>query len=625
MSTLIEKIRTANTLTEQKKYSAAIGIFREILDLSGELPQRIDISITIARLYLLLQRFDEAEHFFRHALDMHGQLGQNDRHEANKALIYNNMGLIYLEKDPGSAADWHKKALEVFKNLADSRPEYLPHLASTRYSLANSLLRAGRSSQAKFHYKEVLKIYRHLPEGETEKSIKASVHYQLGNIYVDENNMHDAQRHYLDALEIYRGTAGGQQDEQTLAFLASIHNNLGVTAKLMYRFEDAAGHYTKALELYDILKEKNKEVFAPFYAETLNNLGVTYAEQEDVSDEYDSYGLSGFSGFGILSAKNFKEEKQNKEKKKELRMQRALEYYHRALDAYRGLAVHEPGKYEHYIATILHNIAVVYDNHRYYDEALTYYRQALELRRSLAERHPKLFSLDTAVSLLNLVTLHQSMLEMELDIRHKEQALVYLNEAKQRVAVFTKEKPVKKVVQSMLGDMEYFDTYFDEVDADFPVIMKEIKRVKSLREHRDETADLKEKLAINHKILGILNGLHRKFPGNRQIRDERIKALADQSWIAVRNADEKSMREANRTLESEAPDLFVPGINRAHISLVRGKPDEAIRNYEEVLSHHPQPSAFLKTLQEDFIILQNDGIIPPDALSAVNNWLKEKG
>ena len=624
MKQLKEKIELANAYMQTEDYEKAINTLEKALNLTEEPLIRIDILNSLGRLHLKLENLKQAEKCFQQSIELHETLEmEKPELKLNAAVAYNNLGVIYLQENPKESIKFHKKALKIFQETLEDKSD--EKILYTLFSLAQAASQAKNKLETKKNYKELIKLLT-FKEGKSDDllALEAFANYNLGNIYVDENNMHDANKSFVNAIKIY-STLVDKGLENYRPLLASCYNNLAVTAKLMYRYDDASKNYEKALEHYFILQEQNPDTFKPFYAETLNNLGIVWAEQEDVNDDYDSYGLSGFSGFGILSAKNiFEQTTQESKLEKKDRIQKALEYFEKSLQVYNELALNQPEEFAHYIATVIFNIANAYDNIQNFEEAEKHYLKAYKIRKSLAEKEPDIFGLDVSVTLMNLITLYQTLLEKNLDLVYKEKALKLLQEVKQYLKPLVEKFPEKKVIKTMVSEIQYFQEYFDNIDESYPEIQQNLREIEQLANQRDETLNLPEKLILNEEILNKLHTLSEKYPENETIRKQLIKYYSDQSWIAVRNKNRDKLQVAHRFLNTHFPQNQIVEVNEAHFDLYTKSPEEAINTYQKILEKHEDRISLAKQIQEDFQILKNDGMVPQNTIDRLIKWVSNQ-
>jgi len=611
MTTFEENISTANVLAGNKKYLEAIQSFTKAVEKTSIPEQRIDIYNTIGKLYLSSNDLNNAIQSFEKSLEIHRNLSKEKATDlkVNKAVILNNLGVISLKSNTKKAISCHKEALQIFKDASELNPDnFIFHTANTHYSYGDACYLHKDYFMAKKQYKEAIAVYESLEEHPSIQPLIANSYYNLGNIYTDEDNVFDARNNYLKALKIFRVLAE-DNPESYKSLVAATFNNLAVTAKTMYKFDDAIVYYENALKEYEYLIEIDRTTFLPFYASTLNSIGIVYTEQHEVKDDYASEGLSGFSGFGTLSAANIKDEK--KEKAAAFQKEKAVEFYLKAEKAYSELVTNESETYSHYIATIHHNLGVLYDSKKDFEQAEDYYQKALTTRRYLAKDQPKAFNLDTCVTLLNITTMYQNLLEQTGDIRLKTESLKILKELEERLNVYgNTEKPL---ILHMKSNIQYFSQYFKGINKEFLAVSEAISKADAITEKITETIIPSEKLKLQKHIVNLLYILRVKYPDNERLQVEILNTYIQYSWFALRS---NKIALAEKALEGGFkinPDSLTLKANQAHVHLVKNENDEAKEIYSMLKSQfNTENESFKKVLEKDIEVLKKDGVLKSD-------------
>lgn len=611
MSDFNELINGANILVNNKNYENAIQQYTEAIEITSIPEQKIDIYNTIGRLHIALQNIENGVIAFEKSLYIHNSLPEEKAQKliVNKATILNNLGVIYLNIDVKQAIKYHKEALGIFTKESKTNPEiFTLHLANTHYSYGDACYQKKDYFMAKKQFKEAIKIYESVDTDPLSKPLIANSHYNLGNIYTDEDNVFDARNNYLKSLKLFRSLTESQP-EAYRSLVAATFNNLAVTAKAMYKYTDAITYYENALEQYKILIDQDRETFLPFYAGTLNSIGVIYTEQHEVKDDFDSHGLSSFSGFGILSSENTKDDK--KEELDNYRKEKAVDYYQQAVKIYNELADQEPDIYTHYVATALHNLGVLHDEKKDYSSAEKYYAEALNIRRFLAKEQPDAFNLDVCVTLLNLTTMYQNLLEQKVNIQYKTKALKLLKEIEERLSVYgDSEKPV---ILSMKSDTQYFTQYFKEINNEYLEILDAFGKVDEISEKIKETIIPSEKLKLQKNILNQLYLLYQKYPKNERLQIEMLNTYTQYSWLALRSNEISIAEKAFENGFKIDPDSLNLKANQAHLHLVKNEIDKAKEIYLSLKDlNNEENESFKKVLEADLTVLKNDGILKQD-------------
>ncbi len=616
MTSFEELISTANVLVDHKNYPEAILQFTSAIDKTDIPEQEIDIYNTIGRLHIALQNTNEAILSFEKALETHQSLSEEkaEKLSVNKATILNNLGLITLNSNVKLAIKHHKEALAIFTKAEEKKPKtFTLHLANTHYSYGDACYFKKDFFMAKKQYKDAITVYKIITDDHSTQPLIANAYYNLGNIYTDEDNVFDARNNYLKALKIFRALAE-EQPKAYKSLVAATFNNLAVTAKTMYKYTDAITYYENALKEYEALLIQDRNTFLPFYAATLNSIGIIYTEQHEIKDDYASEGLSGFSGFGTLSVDNIKDEK--KEKASQFQKEKAITYYGQAIEIYNELADKEPEVYTHYVATCLHNLGVLYDEKEDYKTAEEHYEKALGIRRFLAEKQPEAFNLDTCVTLLNITTMYQNLLEKTGKIGFKAESLKILKEIEGRLSIYgDSEKPI---LLSMKSDTQYFTRYFNEIDAEYLDVLDRFGMADAITEKINETLVPIEKLKLQKDIVNLMFVLKEKYPKNKRIQTELLNSYTQYAWFALRS---NSLLVAEKAIENGfkiAPHSLSLKANLAHLYLVQNKTKKAKEIYLSIKElHNDENESFKKVLETDLKVLKNDDVLKSQNIDTI--------
>ncbi len=618
MKTFEDIIANANVLVSNKNYKDAIILYQDAVLKTTVPEQQIDIYNAMGRLFLLLQDTNNAIVNFEKSLTIHNNLPEEKAYQlkVNKATVLNNLGAIVLQTNIKQAVNYHKEALEIFKEQEDINPNaFTLHIANTHYSYGDACYLKKDYFMAKKQYKEAILLYDLLKENPVTQPLIANAHYNLGNIYTDENNVFDARNNYLKALKLFRKLCEEKPDAYR-SLVAATFNNLAVTAKTMYKYSDAIVYYENALKEYEILIKQNRNTFLPFYAATLNSIGIVYTEQHEIKDDYASEGLSGFSGFGILSADNIKDER--KEKASQFQKKKAFEYYGKALKVYNDLAENEPETYTHYIATCLHNLGVLYDSKKEYKLAEEHYEKALNIRRLLAEKHPKAFNLDTCVTLLNITTMYQNLLEQTGEIGFKTESLKILKEIEERLAIYGDSQ--KPVILSMKSDTQYFTKYFNEVNKEYLDVLDRFRIADTITEKIKETLNPSEKLKLQKDIVNLIILLKEKYPDNERVQNELLNNYTRYAWFALRS---NKILLAEKAIENGFkinPKSLSLKANEGHLCLLKNEVDKARNIYQSLKEQKNENNEiFINVLERDFEVLKNDGVLTKNIDSLIQD------
>lgn len=566
-----ENISTANALVSDGKYSKAITYYKNAICEASTIEEKIDLLNVIGRLYLNNGDTNKAIELFEDSLQLHANLEEDKATllAANKAAVLNNLGILYVNNDPKLAIEKHKTALDIFTKLCKTEAEkYKAHLANTYFSLADAFYKKKDFFFSKRHFKNAIAYYKELSEADPDnfKPLIANCHYFLGNIYNDDNAVYDAKMHFKNSRAMYMELAEANPQVYR-PFLAAVLNNLGVVAKTMLNHQESADYYNDALDNYQILAKENRQAFYPYLASTYNSLGILYTEME----------------------------------KREL----ALENYKEAIAIYNELSDEQPETYTHYLATALHNTAILYDEKSEPNKALDFYGQALNIRKLLANKQPVEFDADVCVTELNLVTLYQSLIEKEVDMKYKSMAEELLIDIDQRIAKYSSEHPT---IESMKSDLDYYKVYFKELTLEYIEVLDVMGKIDQLTKEKNSTIKVDEKLVFQEGILALINNMLKKYPENERLNDELFAAIVDLSWVVLRTGDMKRARKLIADGLKKRSDSPALKINLAHINLLEGDYKAAQTIYFDLKDQKGIDNlAYSVSMIKDLEMLKRDG------------------
>ena len=610
MNTFDDSISTANILIGDNNYKDALEQYNEAVLLTTIPEQKIDIYNSIGRLNLVLKKTNAALLNFEKSLEIHNTMPviKADLLKINKATVLNNLGVIVIKKSPKIAIKYHKEALAIFENANESNPDtYTLHLANTHYSYADASYAKGDYYMAKKQYKEAIKVYGSIDDKLNTEPLIANSHYNLGNIYADENNVYDARNNYVKALKLFRKLTE-TKPKAFRSLVAATFNNLAVTAKTMYNYKDAITYYENSLKEYEILIKDDKKTFLPFYAATLNSIGIIYSEQHEVKDDYDSFGLTGFSGFGTLSTDNSIDNKEKKEGLEKFRTKKAFEFYNKATNVYGELVVEEPELYSHYLATCYHNLGVLFDTNSEFKKAEKNYEKALTIRRNLAKEQPESFNLDVCVTLINIVTMYQNLLEQTIDLGFKTESLKIIDEIETRLKTYKDDS--RPIIQGMQSDLKYFKDYFNQISEESLDVFDAIVKENAVIEKINETFDPSKKLQMQKRVINLYLVLKSKYDNNPRLKEVLLNAYIKYSWFALRS-NELGIAESaianGYKIDKNSLNLKA---NKAHLYLLKNNEEKFNEIYASIKDFNNEDNKpFTAVISEDLTTLQRDGLL----------------
>lgn len=245
---------------------------------------------------------------------------------------------------------------------------------------AKRLREAGDSDLAK-----ALEEISRVLTGESEQSLTAV--YEKYQEQAKQNEIR-VLKELIEAAQIKFSFGEARDFYERLIELAPTFEHHFNYARLLYSlndFEKARSYYEKALHELRMLVEQNPEVYMPYMAKTLNNLGVLL--------------------------KNTNE------------LQQARAYYGEALKICRGLSRQNPKAYMPEVAACLNNLGILLQETNELPQARVYHEKALKIRRELSRQNPEAYMPDVATSLNNLGILLQKTNELQQARVYHEEAL----------------------------------------------------------------------------------------------------------------------------------------------------------------------------------------------------------
>ncbi len=313
------------------KYAEALGLWRALGDRYQEACTLFALGRTYndgrgqldpdrTNLVAALDSLNRARAVFLELNDLFGQ-----------ALVNNDMGAVSRDLDtPRNALPYYERAYELYERAGDQRGR-----AFVRNNIGIAHSRLGDYREALRHYEQSLPIW----QAAGDRNMEANVY---NNIAGALENLGDPAR----ALAMYKQALAAWQEtgDSRLAFA---YNNVGNVYRRFGDTQAALENYASALALHREKKtaEGNGDTAlanAAGEANTLNNIGLTYAEMGDTD--------------------------------------RALDYFNQALAIYQSLG-QKRGQ-----ADSLDNLGYAQYLLGAYDEALPRYEQALALYVQVGDR-----------------------------------------------------------------------------------------------------------------------------------------------------------------------------------------------------------------------------------------------
>ena len=201
----------------------------------------------------------------------------------NFAIVEKLLNDVRQQRDTGhvdgALTSAHNTVIKA-REVAEDDPQGERYLVDALDLYGDLLSDSGNSDRAEAAYKEAIEIAQRI--GSSPEMI-GRLKTSLAGIYDFSDREGDALPLYVEAIEIMESL------NPPKALPAShLRNNVAMILKGLQRYEDAEGHYVKALEVFEQEYGKNSENVAAVY----NNLGSLYysASMDAEGDEAAQYG-----------------------------------------------------------------------------------------------------------------------------------------------------------------------------------------------------------------------------------------------------------------------------------------------------------------------------------------------
>ena len=247
------------------------------------------------------------------------------------------------------------------------------------------------------------------------------------------------QMNYEDALYFYsvcleNGKLG--LFEQSL-----LYNNMGDAYSSLYLLKESEEYYTKALEGFTELYNKDSETYRPNIVHSQNNLAGLCLQRRDLekAEDFLLLALENCYKLNLDDEANYALLAIIKNNLGQIRFRmadypKAEQYLLETLDAYRKLVDSKPDQYKAKLASTLNSLGALYTDSQQIDKAFDYYKEALELRKQLCDNNPDAYQSLLADTQYNLGVMFYSLQDFN-------KAKEYLSSAVENYSVLLSSNP----------------------------------------------------------------------------------------------------------------------------------------------------------------------------------------
>ncbi len=566
MKTFEDYITEAEQLLQSNRPEEALPSFESALKVVPTTLLKMQIGNTVARIRELTGARPEATAQFLEVLEVPDS--EAPEIQEQRALSLNNLGRLSLPEDPKTAIGYFDQSIAVYTALSEIDSRFHTHLAHSLMARGEAYYLRKKYWYSKKDYKAALELNRRHAEA-LDADMEALAHYQLGAIYTDEFNAYDAQSNYQKALDHYQAGAV-ENPRKYRPLVAACQNNLAVSHLQLEGYDKALTHYQKTLEAYQWLCQEKPETFLPYLAATYSSLGILYA---DKTNRYSEALLAG----------------------------------QKAIALYENLSETSPDKFRHYLATAYHNCGIYALETPQWKDAASKLLKALELRKELTNRSMEAFGADYCVTALNILEFYQRKLEVDKDIQFRSRGLELLAEME---PVLT-SLPESPSTANMKNDFDFFDTYFNGIDAEEIQTLDILEKIRHWDQEIDSTLELDEKGGYQQKILKSLEVFYESFPDNRTLRKPFVLALNNMAWLKLCQGEVRQAQHLLAKAAAKKMDLPALRCNLAHCALLEGNTSEALAGYEKLFGEKNESNSdFRKVIREDIKKFKSYGVLP---------------
>ena len=416
---------------------------------------------------------------------------------------------------------------ESEQSLTDVHKKYQEQAQQKEIRLLKELIEAA---QIKFSFGEARKFYERL----IELAPTIEHHFNYAYLLQSLNDFKIARKHYEKVLYTLR-VVSGKDPEVYKPYVAMILNNLGMLLKDTYELQKAQACYEEALQMYRELSGKNPEAYKPYVAMILNNLA------------------------SLL--RNIRE------------LQQAQACYEEALQIRRELAGQNPEVYKPYVATTLNNLGNLLCNTRKHQQAQACYEEALQIRRELAGQSPEPYRPYVATTLNNLGNLLYSTNELQ-------QAQACYQEALQIYRELSGKNP------------EAYMPYVATTLNNLGILLKDTNEHKQARAYYDEALEIYRELsnqnpeAYRSYVAMSLNNLGSLLQATNEHRQAR--AYYDEALEIYRELAKCNPFVYSPNVAMTLNSLFVLYLSQKRKEEAEKAYQEAHDIYQELAGKHPR-------------------------------------
>lgn len=228
-------------------------VLRKVI--ANEIPALLD---SIAKRYLLVNHYIEAEQGYHQALSLATKIEDVDLRRKVSAVMYHQLGVVAQEQRQWVQAEkYYKQALQI-KAMINDR-----HMQAASYGQLGRLAQEQHQwAQAERYFQQALQIYIEFDD----RRQQAATYQNLGIVVQNQHRRKQAEVYYLRALRINREFYDRHAQAKT-------YDMLGSLAQEQQEWTQAKEYYLKALKIKIEFKDRHQQAI------TYHHLGLLAQEQ----------------------------------------------------------------------------------------------------------------------------------------------------------------------------------------------------------------------------------------------------------------------------------------------------------------------------------------------------------
>ncbi len=308
------KSTNRNSSRVEDLYKDSLGIYAMLSEKFDEI-YRLDLAQVLNNLagyYQQEHRMADARLTWKEALEIY----KNVSHKLNKrdwvtiASIKNNLAGIYARthnrKKEGEML--YNSSLDIYTSLLDESNGdafYLQEMAKIKNNLATLYVEMKRYGEAEILYSDALGLYNKM-KGQEQTFNETHIAWtqcNMGYLYKKEKRYDEAASFYEKAIEIYNSYVCWDEAIYLpqLAWAKACYGGIYYyTHKDKEKYEAL---YQEALNIYQKISDENNYTYLPDIASIQNNLAILYKRNNDLLHAYELYSKA-LENYRLLDEKN---------------------------------------------------------------------------------------------------------------------------------------------------------------------------------------------------------------------------------------------------------------------------------------------------------------------------------